>query len=105
MDCLLAKCTPIITNCVMAEVEKLGNKFWVAFKVVRDSSFERISCNHKCIYADDCIIKRVRQYQNQSKPKKTWTRISWSRSCWKISQTPRRTWQSWWSTSPFYKLQ
>ncbi|GMI25576.1 hypothetical protein TeGR_g1436 [Tetraparma gracilis] len=26
MDCLLAKCTPCITDCVMGELEKLGTK-------------------------------------------------------------------------------
>lgn len=27
MDCLLAKCIPIITDCVMAELEKLGTQY------------------------------------------------------------------------------
>ncbi len=27
MDCLLAKCIPIVTDCVMAELEKLGPKY------------------------------------------------------------------------------
>ena len=27
MDCLYAKCIPIITDCVMAELEKLGQKY------------------------------------------------------------------------------
>jgi hypothetical protein len=26
MDCLYAKCTPCITDCVMGELEKLGGK-------------------------------------------------------------------------------
>ncbi|KVH97277.1 Protein of unknown function DUF652, partial [Cynara cardunculus var. scolymus] len=30
MDCLYAKCTPCITDCVMAELEKLGQKYRVA---------------------------------------------------------------------------
>ena len=27
MDCLYAKCNPMITDCVMAELEKLGQKY------------------------------------------------------------------------------
>ncbi|PVV02101.1 hypothetical protein BB560_003457 [Smittium megazygosporum] len=30
MDCLLAKCIPCITDCVMAELEKLGPKYRIA---------------------------------------------------------------------------
>jgi U3 small nucleolar RNA-associated protein 24 len=32
MDCLYAKCTPCITDCVMAELEKLGQKYRVALR-------------------------------------------------------------------------
>jgi U3 small nucleolar RNA-associated protein 24 len=32
MDCLLAKCTPAITDCVMAELEKMGEKYRVALR-------------------------------------------------------------------------
>ncbi|RYG51111.1 hypothetical protein EON67_04000 [archaeon] len=32
MDCLLAKCIPCITDCVMAELEKLGPKFRIALR-------------------------------------------------------------------------
>ncbi|XP_050376645.1 uncharacterized protein LOC126794040 [Argentina anserina] len=32
MDCLYAKCTPCITDCVMAELEKLGQKYHVALR-------------------------------------------------------------------------
>ncbi|XP_073137427.1 uncharacterized protein [Henckelia pumila] len=34
MDCLYAKCTPCITDCVMAELEKLGQKYRVALRYV-----------------------------------------------------------------------
>lgn len=27
MDCLLAKCIPMVTDCVLAELEKLGQKY------------------------------------------------------------------------------
>uniref|UniRef100_A0A673HM10 FCF1 rRNA-processing protein n=1 Tax=Sinocyclocheilus rhinocerous TaxID=307959 RepID=A0A673HM10_9TELE len=32
MDCLYAKCVPCITDCVMAELEKLGMKYRVALR-------------------------------------------------------------------------
>jgi len=35
MDCLYAECTPMITDCVMAELEKLGQKYRVALKVAK----------------------------------------------------------------------
>lgn len=89
MDCLYAKCkpqnkiiiiqkfvlkanqignfvfeipgTPYITDCVMAELEKLGSKYRIALKIVRDPRFERLPCDHKGTYADDCIVQRVTQ--------------------------------------------
>ena len=33
MDCLYAECTPCITDCVMAELEKLGTKYRVSLRV------------------------------------------------------------------------
>lgn len=35
MDCLYAECTPCITDCVIAELEKLGQKYRVALKVAK----------------------------------------------------------------------
>jgi rRNA-processing protein FCF1 len=35
MDCLYAECIPCITDCVMAELEKLGPKYRVALKVAK----------------------------------------------------------------------
>ena len=35
MDCLYAECTPMMTDCVMAELEKLGAKYRVALKVAK----------------------------------------------------------------------
>uniref|UniRef100_A0A7N2LY42 PIN domain-containing protein n=1 Tax=Quercus lobata TaxID=97700 RepID=A0A7N2LY42_QUELO len=59
MDCLYAKCTPCITQCVMAELEKLGQKYRVALRIAKDPRFERLICTHKGTYADDCIVDRV----------------------------------------------
>uniref|UniRef100_A0A2P2LNW1 Uncharacterized protein MANES_11G086700 n=1 Tax=Rhizophora mucronata TaxID=61149 RepID=A0A2P2LNW1_RHIMU len=66
MDCLYAKCTPCITDCVMAELEKLGQKYRVALRIAKDPRFERIPCIHKGTYADDCIVDRVTQVQNDA---------------------------------------
>ena len=52
MDCLYAKCTPVITDCVMAELEKLGPKYRIAMRIARDERWERIKCDHKGTYAD-----------------------------------------------------
>nr|CAD7430819.1 unnamed protein product [Timema monikensis] len=61
MDCLYAKCIPYITDCVLGELEKLGQKYKVALKIIKDPRFERISCMHKGTYADDCLVQRVTQ--------------------------------------------
>ncbi|XP_056647139.1 rRNA-processing protein FCF1 homolog [Diorhabda sublineata] len=63
MDCLYAKCTPYITDCVLAELEKLGQKYRVALRIIKDPRFERICCMHKGTYADDCLVQRVTQHK------------------------------------------
>ena len=40
MDTLYAKCIPYITDCVMAELEKLGSKYRIALRIVKDPRFE-----------------------------------------------------------------
>nr|CAD7255777.1 unnamed protein product [Timema shepardi] len=62
MDCLYAKCIPYITDCVLGELEKLGQKYKVALKIIKDPRFERISCMHKGTYADDCLVQRHKSY-------------------------------------------
>jgi U3 small nucleolar RNA-associated protein 24 len=59
MDCLLAKVIPCITDCVMAELEKLGPKYRIALRIAKDPRFERLRCAHKGTYADDCLVNRV----------------------------------------------
>lgn len=63
MDCLYAKCIPYITDCVLGELEKLGRKYRVALRIIKDPRFERIKCLHKGTYADDCIVQRVTQHK------------------------------------------
>ena len=61
MDCTLAKCIPCVTDCVLAELEKLGEKFRLALRLAKDDRFERLTCTHKGTYADDCLVDRVLQ--------------------------------------------
>jgi U3 small nucleolar RNA-associated protein 24 len=63
MDCLLAKCIPCITDCVMAELEKLGGTYRIALRLAKDPRFERIPCQCKGSYADDCLTKMVTQWR------------------------------------------
>ncbi|VIO96074.1 Uncharacterized protein BM_BM3707 [Brugia malayi] len=63
MDCLYAKTIPYVTDCVLGELEKLGQRCKVALKIIKDNRFKRLSCSHKGIYADDCIIQRVTQHK------------------------------------------
>uniref|UniRef100_A0A1B6FQ23 rRNA-processing protein FCF1 homolog n=1 Tax=Cuerna arida TaxID=1464854 RepID=A0A1B6FQ23_9HEMI len=63
MDCLYAKCIPYVTDCVTGELEKLGQKYRVALKILKDPRFERLHCSHKGTYADDCIVQRVTQHK------------------------------------------
>lgn len=63
MDTLFAKCIPIITDCVMAELEKLGPKYRIALKLAKDPRIQRLSCSHKGTYADDCLVNRVIQHK------------------------------------------
>ena len=63
MDCLLAKCVPCVTDCVMAELEKLGTKYRLALKLAKDPRFERLPCSHSGTYADDCLVQRCLQHR------------------------------------------
>ena len=59
MDCLLGKVIPCISDCVMGELEKLGQKYRLALKIAKDPRFTRLKCSHTGTYADDCIINRI----------------------------------------------
>ena len=60
MDCLLAKCIPCVTDCVVAELEKMGHRYRLALKTIKDPRFKRLSCDHKGTYADDCLVDKVK---------------------------------------------
>jgi len=59
LDCLAAPTTVCVTDCVIAELQKLPKKYAVALRVARDRRFERLACSHKGTYADDCLVNRV----------------------------------------------
>lgn len=63
MDSLYAKCIPMITECVIAELEKLGPKYRIALKLAKDPRIKRLTCSHKGTYADDCLVHRVMQHK------------------------------------------
>lgn len=63
MDCLLAKCIPCVTDCVMAELEKLGSKYRLALRLAKDPRIERLPCSHEGTYADDCLVQRCQQHR------------------------------------------
>lgn len=54
---------PYVTDCVVAELEKFGVKYRIALKITKDPRFEKLKCEHRGTYADDCIVDRVRQHR------------------------------------------
>ena len=63
MSCLFAECRPVITSCVMSELEKLGRTYRIALRIARDERWERLACDHKGTYADDCLVDRVQRHK------------------------------------------
>ena len=41
-NCLKAKVTPYVTDCVVAELEKLGQKYKLALKIIKDTRIKRL---------------------------------------------------------------
>ncbi|PLB35912.1 Fcf1-domain-containing protein [Aspergillus candidus] len=63
MDLLYAKCIPTFTDCTIAELEKLGDKFRLALRMAKDPRWERVRCSHSGTYADDCIVDRITKHR------------------------------------------
>jgi len=60
IDCLYAKATPYITDCVMAELERHGREFGIALRLAKDPRVRRLTCDHARLgYADDCLCHRA----------------------------------------------
>jgi rRNA-processing protein FCF1 len=65
VDCLYAECKPCITECVMAELEKLGAKYRVALKIAKvcsqshpallPSTYIQAVVQMAAVYASRCI--------------------------------------------------
>lgn len=78
-SCLLLKSDfkgiPCVSDCVIAELEKLGHKYRLAlrytflsychltsmYRLTKDPRFRKLKCDHSGTYADDCIALRVKQ--------------------------------------------
>ncbi len=41
----------------------MGHKYRLALRLTKDPRFERMICNHKGTYADDCIVERADQWR------------------------------------------
>lgn len=63
MDLLYAKCVPVVTECSIAELEKLGDKYRLALRLAKDERWERLKCSHSGTYADDCIVETVKKHR------------------------------------------
>lgn len=48
-----------VPECVIGELEKLGRVFRVALAFIKGNAVQRLECDHKGTYADDCIFNRV----------------------------------------------
>ena len=51
VKCLYAKCIPCISECVVGELEKLGKKYKVALKIIRDPRYQILPCLHKVLFS------------------------------------------------------
>lgn len=60
---LLAKCYLYVLDCVVGEAEKLGRKYKSMVRTLKDPRMRRLKCQHRGIYADDCIVRRVTQHR------------------------------------------
>ena len=65
LNCLCALYIPDVTRCVIMELEKLGIRFRLALKCIRDDKIIKFECNHSSniIYADDCIYNTAKNYK------------------------------------------
>mmetsp|Transcript_18749 Transcript_18749/g.29267 ORF Transcript_18749/g.29267 Transcript_18749/m.29267 type:complete len:135 (+) Transcript_18749:1023-1427(+) len=103
LDCFCSRFVICTTECVLKELENLGQKFKVALKILKGDFVQIISCFHspKIKYADDCLLfnsinnkffiiatcdkklqKRIRKFTNsriifiQARKFKLWPEVS-----------------------------
>mmetsp|Transcript_36297 Transcript_36297/g.44786 ORF Transcript_36297/g.44786 Transcript_36297/m.44786 type:complete len:203 (+) Transcript_36297:108-716(+) len=60
---LMAKCYLYVTDCIIGEAQKMGRKYKSMLRSMKDPRIRRLKCQHKGIYADDCICKRVESHR------------------------------------------
>jgi U3 small nucleolar RNA-associated protein 24 len=68
IECLCGKTIVCVVHCVILELEKLGPKFRLPLKVLRDDRVIKLICNHNLnnnhIYADECILAFLKYNKN-----------------------------------------
>ena len=66
IECLCSKTIICVSRCVIRELEKLGPKFRLPLKVLKDDRVVKLICNHKSsiVYADECIIHTLIHNKN-----------------------------------------
>ena len=64
IDCLDGEVQLYVPECVFGELEKLGRVYRLALNLIRGSKHEVLKCDHKGVYADDCIINRIKESKN-----------------------------------------
>ena len=65
LRCLNTMDVPCVSECVLLELEKLGPKFKLALKFLKNRKIIKIKCFHQdnIIYADDCIFNNIFLYR------------------------------------------
>lgn len=65
MSCLNSSVIPCVSECVIMELEKLGPKFKLALKYLKNRNIIKVNCFHpqNIIYADDCIYNTVNLFR------------------------------------------
>ena len=65
VDCLNTSAIPCVSECVLLELEKLGPKFKLALKYLKNRNIIKLNCFHppNVTYADDCILNTVNMYR------------------------------------------
>lgn len=62
-ECLEANVKLYTTECVFAELEKLGRVYRVALNMLKKMNVSILKCLHKGTYADNCLLQRVKEFK------------------------------------------
>ena len=64
--CISSEFIICISNCVLLELEKLGPKFRLALRLLRQKKIIQLICLHPptIIYADDCLFNSIKIKKN-----------------------------------------